>query len=67
MKKGAFHLIMFVICGLGAVGWIANCVKDFAYRTPGTVDAWNFVLAVIWSAAFAVHLYGYVSQRKKGK
>lgn len=58
---------MAVIYGLCAVGWIANCVKDFMYRTPGSIDGWDIALAVVWSAAFAAQLCGFFIGRKKEK
>ena len=67
MKRGTFVLVMAVISGLCAVGWIANCVKDFMYRTPGSIDGWDIALAVVWSAAFAVQLCGFFIGRKKEK
>ena len=67
MKRGAFALVMTVISGLCAVGWIANCVKDFMYRTPGSIDGWDIALAVVWSAAFAAQLFRCLIERKKEK
>ncbi|MBD5084728.1 MAG: hypothetical protein HDT33_06620 [Clostridiales bacterium] len=67
MKRDRFNLIMAVIYGLCAVGWIANCVKDFMYRTPGSIDGWDIALAVVWSAAFAAQLCGFFIGRKKEK
>ena len=67
MKKGILRWSMLVIYGICSVGWIANCVKDFVYRTPGSVDGWNIALAVVWSANFAVQLYRCFSERKKEK
>ena len=65
MKRGTFALVMTVISGLCAVGWIANCVKDFMYRTPGSIDGWDIALAVVWSAAFAAQLCRCLIERKE--
>ena len=65
MKNRVFSSVMAVICGLCAVGWIANCVKDFTVRTPGAVDGWNLVLAVIWSIACVIQLAAWLGWRKK--
>ena len=65
MKKGSLRWSMLVIYGICSVGWIANCVKDFVYRTPGSVDGWKIALAVVWSAAFAVQLYRCFIECKK--
>ena len=65
MKNRVFSAAMAVISGLNAIGWIANCVKDFTVRTPGSVDGWNLALAVIWSAACLLQLVLYFINRKK--
>ena len=67
MKGKILNLSLLVIYGICSVGWIANCVKDFVYRTPGSVDGWDIALAVVWSAAFAVQLCRFLMERKKEK
>ena len=65
MKNRLFSSVMAVISGLCAIGWIANCVKDFTVRTPGAVDGWNLALAVIWSVAAVIQLVAWLGWRKK--
>ena len=67
MKNRFFNSVMAAICGICAAAWIANCVKDFTVRTPGSVDGWDIALAVVWSAAFAVQLCRCFIERKKEK
>ena len=67
MKENILKWSMLVIYGLCSVGWIANCVKDFVYRTPGSIDGWDIALAVVWSAAFAAQLCRCLIERKKEK
>ena len=67
MKNRVFSAVMAVISGLCAIGWIANCVKDFVYRTPGTVDGWHLALAVIWSICAVVQLCVWLGWRKKDR
>ncbi len=67
MKGKILNLSMLVIYGICSVAWIANCVKDFTVRTPGSVDGWDIALAVVWSAAFALQLCRLLIERKKEK
>lgn len=65
MKNRLYSSVMTVVYTLCAVISIANCVKDYTVRTPGSVDGWNIVLAAIWSVCAVVQLFVWLGWRKK--